>query len=487
MDEEGLKEKYTELDIQREKLHPSASAPTTYLGQSTQVKDPLTAMQSDSNSKRLQASSIIDEYKKSLPKGTTTAAIENSINDYINGNNGKGNKSAIPAEWRGKIDQVIQNREDADAIDKSIATEKEKILNTPDEKAEQIEINNLVSNSPGVIVHMNGTPVPFTNKELYDYSSKLQKANLASASGYGSQPDTKIGGIPDINFSGFTKKEIDLYNYLQTPSTYENADEKSVALNTLGKYADISNYGLQFEEDVRKKLTANLASKNGAYIPQVSVLPADDEKSRRHIEDVVGLALNQFNDPNGTPGASEELSSGDIKNLQKLIATKSPDRDALQYRKVTQGDKTFIAVQHGSTENLIPLTNDLAAQLPKALNEPSYEDKRLKTRYELNDGYTNPEDDPKKSYFKTSDFPNVKQLSVAADLSQDKSSPGFNYVTLRLKCPSYPSGWVHVKLSDNPMDLSNVRSNVLSLTDDQIKEYFMKYGPKDAKDKIKKL
>ena len=501
MDVKNFDQKDREIEIQREKLHPSGGAYSDYLGQNTDLlKDPLTSMQSDVVSKKLQAENIINEYLKSPEaKGITRTALESQLGNWSE------NKNLIPAEWRSRLRQVVTNREDADAINKTIETQKEKILNTPELKTQQANIDGAINNIPGVVLHIGDSPIQFTGRELYEYTLKKQKAtgeggdihNISSVDYYSHMWHSvaksfspllhMFGGKPSedtSNPSGFTSKELLLDKYIQSQKNGNNFDEKNTLASVLGSVGSIANANSKFEAEKGKKLMDNLSAENSSYIPHVSVIPTDNEKSRRDVESLVGLALNVYNDPNGTPGGTKNLSPGQVKDLQTLISTGNKDRDALQYKKLVQGDNTFILVQHGKDEIPVPVNVKLANQLPRAIDEPSPEDERLMKRYALGGGYTNPDHNVKDAYFKTFDFPNVKNLSISAELAQDKDLTGWNYVTLYLKCPS---GWKSLKLNNNPMDLTNIYKSVLSMTDDQIKELFMERGPQEAKEEIKNL
>ena len=238
------------------------------------------------------------------------------------------------------------------------------------------------------------------------------------------------------------------------------------------------NFTGKDESDIEKELSHRLL-KHTEYIPQAIELPALTEATRKGMEDLASLALSVYNSPGSTPGGSKELSHKDVTKLQDWLT--GTGKNDILYRKLVQGERTWLIMQKGTDEKLIPLTPNLAAQLPRNLSEPTDEDIRLDRRIRLGDGSTNPSGNPENSYFKPSSFPKTKRESVAVDLKQVEGRPGLKLITLRLKLANR---WIHTQVDDYPMDLDNIKSWIGNLTDKKVLDIFLKSGPEDAKEEI---
>jgi len=467
------------LDIEIIKLYGSASGFTTYLGEGTDLKDPVTAMQMDANQADLEANTTIQNYAKA--KGITVAAAEGFYKDYLN-----GNKDAIDVTWRKNMDAVRDNRIKAINLNTAIANAKKEVDADPTIAADKKSFNADLNSRQGLNITVGGKTQYFTPQELWDYINKEEVVGGVGESG---------GGYLSIDQSKLNDKEKALYKILGDTRYSVNYDvlkknqSQQVISTVLSSYNGLGAKFNGFSNRYNSALAAKIQTKAGKYIPSVANLNVsnkDGAMSRDNMEGIVGSALLKFTDPlGGTPGGSAELSHSDAVAAQDMLA--SNNKDNIQYKKVIQGDKTYALMMLGSKKVLVPLTKEEARKLPKSKDEPSQEEIDVKQAQMLGGGNTNVTNSPEQSHFQTNKFTNVRKLSVTADLNHDNTpGSGLNYINLNIKTPS---GWKNLQLDDYPMDVKNATALVGSLTDQDIINYFL-YSSKvreDVKEEIRNL
>ena len=481
MDTENLGISKANLQLAIEKVHGTASGFTTYLGEDTQLKDPTTSMKATADEADLSANSIIQDYAKAM--GKSVAAAESDFKKYMN-----GDKTAIDVTWRNNMDIAKDNRIKAQNINAAIDKTRAEVMADPAMKAKFAAVDNSIKGKTGLTLTVGGQTKTFSNKELYDYLIKEKKATSVNVSAY-----TSGSASVDINIDprNFTNKELLLYNYIKGVKFGREVATggKKVATDILSQYRDAVNSTENLNDQINASINKRLLPKAGKYIPSVAninVSNKDGATSRDAMEGVALSSLLKFNDPlGGTPGGSAELSHSQAIKAQDWL--KGKDKDDIQYKKVMQGDKTYLMMAKGSDHVLIPLTMNEAGQLPKSKDEPSNEERDVKDAQQLGNGNTNVTSRPENSYFQTNKFNNVRSLSVTADLNADKTpGSGLNYINLNILTPS---GWKNLQLDDNPMDVPTAIKRIGALTDMDIKLLFLANPnvPQSWKEEIKNL
>jgi len=429
---------------------------TTYGGQSTQVKDPVVAMRTDVNAKETAAMNGIDAMAKAIP-GATRGMIEARLAEYQN-----GKKDAIPVEWRDEADVILANRRDANRLNIAIKTAEKNALSSPEVRAAQDAVTKDIKGLPTLTIGGQ----TFTQREILDYLSKekFTKSYTGGTGGAGT------GGI-SIDPSNLTDKERVLYNY-RKGTLKTDARTNQLLDATFGRYSSAVNKNRSVVSAINEAVSKELLDKTGAYIPMLSnytVSNKDGAMSRDRFEGIAMSALLKFDkDIAGIPGGAATLSRDEAADARSWLAGK--DKDDVQYKKLVQGDQTFLVLAKGSEEKLIPLTAEEAGQLPRVGNEPSYFQRQIVMAQQLNNGNTNPTNDPTQAQFQQYNFGNVRSLAVSADLKWNQNNHSKNYLNLNVKLPS---GWKNLQLDNNPMDVNQATNFVATLTDAEVKQLFL--------------
>jgi len=187
----------------------------------------------------------------------------------------------------------------------------------------------------------------------------------------------------------------------------------------------------------------------------------------------------------GTKGGAETLSKKEIETAREWLSSK--DKSSIQYKNLEQGDNKYLVMVKGTEEIVIPLTQSEYSIIPKSKFTLSFEARRIKKFQKANAGNTNiTRKDPQEAWFSQKDFPNVKNLSVTADLQADNSNDNLNYININVKLPSR---WKNLQLDDFPMDVDQAILRINGLTDGYIRDLFLKSDkvPESWKEEIRNL
>lgn len=427
---------------------------TTYGGQSTQIKDPIVAMKSDVNAKETAAMNGIAAMSKAIP-GATRGMVEARLAEYQN-----GKKDAIPVEWRDEADVILANRRDANRLNVAIKTAEKNAISSPEVLAEKRKVEDDIKTLPTLRIG-NTT---FTQRELLDYLSKESYEK-----GGGGTGGVAAGRI-FIDPSKLTDKEKVLYNWRQSGSS--TTPDGQLISGTLRRYNDIVAKNKNIVNSINEAVSKELLDKTGAYIPMLSNYTVSNKEgamSRDKFEGIAMSALLKFDkDIAGIPGGAATLSKDEAADTRGWLAGKG--KDDIQYKKLVQGDQTFLVLAKGGEEKLIPLTAEEAGQLPRVGAEPSYQQKQIVIAQQLNNGNTNPTNDPTQAQFQQYNFGNVRNLPVSADLQWNQNNHSKNYLNINIKLPS---GWKNLQLDNNPMDVNQATNFVATLTDAEVKQLFL--------------
>jgi hypothetical protein len=424
-----------------------ADAPfETYLGQNTNVKDPMSAMIEDETSYRQSASAGIVDMVNGIP-GTNSTQIKNAIDKYDKGDPnwykiGDGNsKKAIPVEWRETVEGIINNRNEANRL----STARTKIVNevetSPEFANSKLQIYDKVKNvKPITIEDANGNGITYTSKELTDYAIKESKSKIP-----------------------FNKKEQALYNFTHRKSIFRGSTDTS--LNNA--FREIRHAVSPIEDAKQDAIQAKLLERGGTYVPRLTAITFSSEGgdvARRSWEGIASSVLSRFKE-----GGDEKLSGSDIELGKKWLS--SEGKNNINYKKLTQGDKTYLILLKDGEEVTIPLEGREARQLPISdINEPSAEEKDVvKAQYLSGIGSTNATGKYSDAYFGRSRMPH-SELDVKADLSWNKSNNAKQYIQLKLNTTN---GVVPLQLDNNPMSRQDAISFLGRLTKTQIKQLYL--------------
>jgi hypothetical protein len=484
VDKKNLEREAAKLQLEIDKVRGITGGFKTYLGENTKLDNPVVAMQSDANSAAAQANKTIEEYAKE--KGISISAAEQLYKDYIN-----GKTDAIDVTWRKNMDLVHDNRIKADNINQVIKNTDVEVSNDPIIKEGKKQLDALLASKKGVSLTYNGTIYTFSPQELLSYYNKEQAVGNTSINTLG-----VVTGGTSLRMDRAkltTAKEKILYNIVSNSRYFSgesrNNPEVSNAEKALQQFGDVSTASSAFNTIYEKKKEDILLSKSGKYIPSLANINVGNEEgslSRANMEGVATSVLSRFADPlGGTFGGSSVLSHGEAVAALKWFNDK--DKGNIQYKKIIQGDDTYMLLMKGSDQVLIPLTYEEAVQLPKGKDELSSQEVDIKQLQIMGNGNTNILGNTETSHFQSSSFRNVRKLRVTADLNIDRTlGSGLQYINLNIKLPS---GWKNLQLDDYPMDNQSAINRIASMTDNDIKDIYLRDDkvPESWKNEIRNL
>lgn len=477
VDKENISIEKEKLNLQLKKLYGDVGGIEAYLGASTQVKDPIVAVQQDRDQYKSDYNNFIKEYAKDNNISLTEA--QNKLKEYQN-----GNKKAINVDWREDADMAVENSLKADRLDILLKKSEQEVANSPEIIAKRKEYEAAVSKLPGLGFRTStGKEVRLTSKEVADFVSKYQDISSTVVVGSSSTMGT-TGGSKKVDLSGLTDKEREVYNMLSSPK------ENLTAANTIRAVINRHKpYAEQFRTDLRKQtdlLRANLLEKTGKYIPKMQAIIVSDKdgaQSRERLETLANMALNVYTGVAGSqPGGAAELSTEQASSAKEWLTGK--DKGDIMYSKLTQGDKKFLVMQKGGQEIVIPLTPNMVGQLPKSDTDMSSIEEDIRETQQHFNGNTNPSNDPKKAFFQPRAFANTNKISVTGDLQKNRRT-ALNYLNLNLKLPS---GWKNLQLDDVPLDIKNAQAEIGRFTDNDILNIYLQHDdvPQAWKDEIRR-
>lgn len=477
IDTENLGIEKQKLDLQIKKMYGDVGGLETYLGANTQVKDPVVAIQQDRDDYKSNYNDFITDYAKKV--GITVSDAQARLNEYQN-----GKKDAIRVDYRGKADGAVDNLLQADRLDSLLKNSEAEVANSPEMLARKKAYDVAVASLPGLGFRTpSGKEIKLTSKEVANFVSKYQDISSSIVTSGGSTMGT-TGGPVKVDLSNLTDKEKDIYTMLSSPNV--NAQASNTIRAVINRHKP---YVEQYRTDLKeqnKLLRANLLEKTGKYIPKVQALIVSDKdgaQSRERLETLANLALTTYTGLAGSqPGGTAELSTDQAKTAKDWLA--SEGKGSIMFSKLTQGNKKFLVMQKGSQEIVIPLTPNLAVQLPKSATDMSSTEEDIREIQQHFDGNTNPSNDPKKSYFQPKTFSNVRKISVTGDLQKDQTS-ALNFLNLNIKLPS---GWKNLQLDDVPLDIVNAQSEISRFTDSDILDIYLRNDnvPQSWKDEIRR-
>jgi hypothetical protein len=440
-------------------LYGVQSGMVFYGGKSTLVKDPIVAMENDINSNKTIANNKFNEMLKGI-SNLDAATLEQNLKDYANGD--KTALSKIPVQWRDEADEILSSRAEAERLQSSLNSIDQEIMSSPEIQQRKKQLDSELSSRPTLKIG-NQT---FSQKEIFNFIEKDIFPQYGGTVQGGTMTMGTTGKVTSqADRNKLTDKEKVLYD------AFGRRDPMAEAI--LKRYTPVTSAYKKFDKDINQKKNKRLLEVTGSYVPamyNINVSNKDGATSRDTWEGIAGSALMEYQTTlGGMKGGSAELSQDDIEKGRGWLTTKGGKED-IQYKKLVQGDKTFLVMAKGEDEVVIPLPDVVANQIPANDNEPSGFNKKIKKAQQLGGGDTNPKHLPSISVIQRRDFPNVKTLNVRADVTSNKTNSGKNYLVYNLKTPS---GWKYLQINDFPMSVDNIEKSIQSVTDADIKAYFL--------------
>lgn len=441
------------LDIDIKKLYGASTGFSTYTGLDTDIKSPVVAMQNDLSNHTNAADTMTAQIAKEL--GVTAGQVTKQINDYQNLPNGKSN---IPPNLRGLADRIIKERNEAKAIDNALSKAKASVLNSDEVINKKKEIDNQVKSLPALTLGSN----KISNEEIFNLIRKEREI----------QSRDKAGAIvytKDFNEGDLSDREKFIYHAIKGDMN----NSGTPVGKTIQQYrqASINNNGVL--NDINKGVEREIATKYTNWVPKISNLELPTEAARTHFENIAGSVVLR---PNTDNGSNLGL---DRDKVSKWLSNPS-DKKELQYKVFNQGEHSQLWIMNGKEVQKLDLTPEEASQIPNATPSQNMD---AVTRMRLNGGNTNGMSDPVGSFFQQSDFPNIKSFNVTADLQAEYGDYNKVYPVFNLRTPS---GWKSITW-DKPMDITNAKNMINSLSDDLLKELYLKHGLPQWTEEIKKL
>jgi hypothetical protein len=433
---------------------------TAYVGLDTQVKDPMVAMIDDTTTLQKSADSGVRDMVQGI-KGTSVGQIEQAIQDYNSGDPTRmaNSQKIIPVEWRSKVNQIINDRQEAKRLLAARTSITDEVYNSTErQNLKQGIVDGVQDLAPLTIRDKQGRIITFSPTEIANYITKKE----ASPTEYYGTEAGDMGGTTVSYNRPLTEKEKIL------EGTSLTGDAQSIYSQYAGRIGDKV---YELNKTAKDELRQKLLERGSQYLPTVSAITfgsGDGDVARRTWEGITFAALSTYDkDFTGIAGGEEHLSKDDAKTIKDWIKNDAKD---IQYQKFTQGNKTYIIVNNGSAKKWIPLTMDQAAKLPlQDANEPSFAYRAVSDAQYLGNGNTNPTGKYEDAYFNRSRMPLIT-IDAKADLTWDQTNRAKQYINLMLNTPM---GVLSLKLDDHPGSRDETVKFIQSLTNEQIKQLYL--------------
>lgn len=464
------------VEKQNAELYGSMKTPfEVYLGNSTEIKAPLVAMDLDAMQLEKSANDKIGQMLKGIPN-TSVDQINQAISDYNSGDATKVGlaKNIIPGAFRGLAQEIIEDQASAKRLRLAVSNTRAEIVNSPEFKESERKFNQtLATLKPIGIKTASGNVITITPKEISDFLQK--EKDISSISSYEGQ-----GWYPETYNKPLSSKE----------KLIEDAVKKGlIPKSTVDTYRNINGGRANTIKKIDDKVNEELLKKSGSYLPRLTTITfgsGEGNIARRTWEGIASSVLASYDeDLSGMAGGSSKMSKNDAATIKDWLGGK--DKEDIIYKKLTQGRNTYLVLSKGGEEKMIPLEAYQARQLPLAdPNEPTEADKVLYDTQMMFNGNTNPTGKFEDSFFSRAYLPRIKKLDVKADLKWDALNNAQQYVTINLKTKR---GTLPLSLDDFPMSRKEAINFIQSLTDEEVKQLFLRDSriPDTWKEEIKPL
>lgn len=406
----------------------------------------------------------IDKEIRNIAKktGASETQVRNAIDRYLNNDEVWDKEGIIPIQFHGRVEEIRKK-------ERGLRIKQQLYDDVVGDKPSQFvrmreEIHGIAEGFNPVTVRTEGGNIIYTPQELADYIFK-------SRMGY-----------------DFSEKEKVLKRLSNTPG------HKYMSMTDLTTYSElyrqISKFTKDIKEDTDEQLNIDLAEKDPRYLPRLTDITFADDKggiARNRWEDYALHALSPFNkDLASMKGGSSEISKSQIKTAREWL-TGTSDKGQVHYKKFSYGDSKYLVLEKGTETIKIPLTPELASQMPlQDPNEMSSEYQKVFSTQFAFEGTTNPTGKYADSYFGKYDMPSIEELDVRADFDWDENDNTAQYVTLRLNTPI---GVIPLQIKKPMPREAAMREFLQQLTDEQVKQIYLRDNriPEDWKEVIKNL
>jgi len=407
-----------------------------YLGESTNIlKNPNVAMMQDITDLQTSRSTMIGKLAKSM--GCSPEVAKQALDSYKN-----GDRSKISKTLHADADNILEAEKKMANYSKILTDADKEAANDPEVKEGFKSVQDKLKASNGLNLTLNGKKINYTATELFNY---LQK-----------------------NGANLTPKEKQLDHY-------HNAQASPASAFTINKVlTNIKNVGRDQYSAVQKKkerFQEILTEKTGKFVPAMyNIEVLDKDGTRNHMENTALSLMRVYSGGiGGQKGGRDEFSPEDSKKASDWLNAK--ERGHLQYKRIVQGDKTFLGVYNGSEEVLIPVDKQNAHLLPRHAAEPSEEAKEIRHLQQAGNGNTNLYKDPLKAHFGKNKFQNTKKVMVTGDLNYNATIDK-QYLNLNIKLPN--GKWRNLQLDDFPMSTEDGINTVRTMSDNQIIDLYLR-------------
>jgi len=261
----------------------------------------------------------------------------------------------------------------------------------------------------------------------------------------------------------------------------------------------------KLEKEFAGQVDQNIMQRDGTYVPRLVAITFAEDKggiARNTWQSYASQALLNFDkDIAGMKGGSEWISKGDVAKARKWMEESKND---IIYKKLDYGNQKVLVMVKGNETITIPLTPQLAAQIPlDDPRTPSPEYQIIERAQNIYNGSTNAsnvdrdaslEDKYRKAFFWPDGqyMPNIDRLNVKVDLTQDMTIDGMQYLNLLLKTELGVLPLKIDKKSDGRsagLSRDQALNFIHDLTDDYVKQLYLESNkvPENWKEVIRNL
>jgi hypothetical protein len=448
-----------ELDKANAAMYGAAGDFTVYGGKSTSVPNQRVALFKDIDA----ASSIVDTQVNELVSALNAGGgakvqkvqVLNALDAYAKGDV-SAYESLIPNDLQDLANSIITAKGDLNRKQQFLKTTEEEAANSPEIQQLKNQYGNDLKEVGALAVTVGGKEYFFTAFEVAQYLTKVKETTTGGQmSGTGATGGQKV--TTEI-LSPLTAREKIMY------------DNKAMLRGYFAPYKKAaSDYNNQYNSLVERKISERTIQ----YIPRELPIifgTGEGNIARSTWENISSSLLRKVVDSSlsGMEGGYEGLSASEAREALQWFD--SSDKSNLQYKKLEQGDQTYLVVVKGLQEVVIPLDPREAQQLPIIdKDSPSPQLRRLMEAQAMGGRNTNPTGSFENSYFQGQYMPRVN-MNVRADMKQSLGSPEKQYLTLRLKLPD---GTIYPLQPDQAVDATEGMNFIGNLTDEKVKQLYL--------------
>jgi hypothetical protein len=444
---------------------------TVYGGKNTNIPNQRVALFKDIDESSLIVEDQVNQLVTALNAGGGTKVqkiqVLNALDAYLKGDV-SAYESLVPNDLKDLANSIVAAKVDLNRKENFLKTTEQEVTDSPEIQQIKRAYNLELEEIGPLSIKVGNRELNFTPYEVAQYLTKVKETTTGERmSGTGL---TGYGETTTEILSPLTVREKLMY------------DNKNLLRSYLTPYKEAGkNYNNQYDSLVEKKIS----EKTIQYIPRelpIIISSAEGNVARNTWENISTSLLRKISESSlsGMEGGYEGLSASEAR--EALAWFESSDKSNLQYKKLEQGDQTYLIVLKGTEEVVIPLDPREASQLPIIdPDSPSPQLRRLMEAQAMGGRDTNPTGSFENSYFQSAYMPRVR-MNARADMKQAFGTPEKQYMTLRLKLPN---GTVYPLQLDQPVDATEGMNFIGNLTDEKIKQLYLQ-SPK-VSEEVKRI